>query len=151
MFAYDYPGYGHSSGKPTEGGTYRAIEAAYAYLTTELKVSPDNIVAANKPVGGLILQSTFATVFQVVVPFRILPFEKFPTVKRIGKIDCPLLLIHGTQDSMIPFSHSEELLAAAREPKQLIPIPGADHNDILWVGGELYVSSIQAFTQGLSQ
>ncbi|MEL6815834.1 MAG: alpha/beta fold hydrolase, partial [Cyanobacteria bacterium J06598_3] len=52
VFAYDYPGYGHSSGEPTEGGTYRAIEAAYAYLTTELAISPDNIVAYGQSVGG---------------------------------------------------------------------------------------------------
>ncbi|MEO1392404.1 MAG: alpha/beta hydrolase [Cyanobacteria bacterium J06634_5] len=163
VFAYDYPGYGHSTGKPTEGGTYRAIEAAYAYLTTELKIAPETIVAygqsvgggpstflaANEPLGGLILQSTFATVFQVVVPFRILPFEKFPTVKRIDRIDCPLLLIHGTQDRTIPFSHSEELLAAAVAPKQLVPIVGADHNDILWVDGVTYLESIESFISGL--
>ena len=163
VFAYDYPGYGHSPGKPTEAGTYRAIEAAYTYLTTEQNISPEHIVAygqsvgggpsaflaANKPLGGLILQSTFATVFQVVVPFRILPFEKFPTVKRIDRINCPLLLIHGTQDRTIPFSHSEELLAAAAEPKQLVPIVGADHNDILWVDGATYLESIQSFMSGL--
>lgn len=163
VFAYDYPGYGHSPGKPTEGGTYRSIEAAYGYLTTELKIAPENIVAygqsvgggpstylaANKPLGGLILQSTFATVFQVVFPFRVLPFEKFPTVKRIDEINCPLLLIHGTSDRTIPFSHSEELLAAAAEPKQLVPIMGADHNDILWVDGTTYLESIQSFISGL--
>ena len=165
MLAYDYPGYGHSSGAPTEKGAYRAVEAAYDYLTSELEIAPDNIVlygqsigggpstflAANKPVGGLILQSTFATVFQVVIPFRVLPFEKFPNVKRIDDINCPVLLIHGSEDRTIPFSHSEELLVAAEEPKQLVPIAGADHNDLLLVDKIGYVQSIQAFVRSLNE
>ena len=99
----------------------------------------------------LILESLYASDFQVVVPFRIMPFEKFPNIKRIDKINCPLLLIHGTEDSVIPFSHSEELLAAAKQPKQLIPIPQADHNDVLWVGEEIYLQSIQGFALKLNQ
>jgi len=164
VLAYDYPGYGHSTGNPTEQNAYTAAEAAYDYLVEDLKIPPANIIvqgqsvgggpstylAAEKPVAGLVLESSFATAFQVVVPFRIVPFEKFPNVKRIDKINCPLLLIHGTEDSMIPFSHSEELLAAAEEPKMLIPIPQADHNDVLWVGDDIYLQSIQEFALSLS-
>ncbi len=163
VLTYDYPGYGHSSGKPTEGGTYSAITAAYDYLTDEQNIPPSQIIvqgqsvgsgpatylAAQRPVAGLILESPFATVFQVVVPFRILPFEKFPNIKRVGDIDCPLLLIHGTEDQTIPFSHSEELLAAAQSPKQLVPILGAGHNDILLLAKETYLKRIQDFAAGL--
>lgn len=163
VMTYDYPGYGHSTGKPTEQNSYLAIEAAYDYLTTELELSPENIIvqgqsvgggpstylAASKPVAGLVLESSFSTAFQVVVPFRIMPFEKFPNIRHIDNIDCPLLLLHGTDDTIIPFSHSEELLAAANSPKQLIPIEGADHNDILWVGKETYLQSIQTFANNL--
>lgn len=165
VLAYDYPGYGYSTGTPTEGNAYIAVEAAYDYLLEDLGLSPDEIIvqgqsvgggpstylAANKPVAGLILESSFATAFQVVVPFRIMPFEKFPNVKRIDKIDCPLLLIHGTDDSVIPFSHSEELLAAAQQPKTLVPIVNAGHNDVLWVGEAIYLQSIQDFALGLGQ
>ena len=163
VMTYDYPGYGHSTGNPTEQNSYLAIEAAYDYLTTELELSPDSIIvqgqsvgggpstylAASKPVAGLVLESSFATAFQVVVPFRIMPFEKFPNIRHIDDIDCPLLLLHGTNDTIIPFSHSEELLAAADSPKQLVPIEGADHNDILWVGEETYLQSIQTFANNL--
>lgn len=163
VLAYDYPGYGHSTGSPTERNAYHAVEAAYDYLVDELEIAPENIIvqgqsvgggpsvylAANKPVAGLILESSFATAFQVVVPIRIMPFEKFPNIKRIDQIDCPLLLIHGTDDGVIPFSHSEELYAAAQAPKTLVPIPQAGHNDVLWIGAETYLQSIQTFALSL--
>ncbi|MGB3292154.1 MAG: alpha/beta hydrolase [Phormidesmis sp.] len=163
VFAYDYPGYGYSTGRPTESNAYNAIEVAYSYLTEALNVPPEQIIlhgqslgggpstylATKAPVAGLILESTFATIFQVVVPVRILPFEKFPNIRRIGKIDCPLLLIHGTGDQTIPFSHSEELFAAAPEPKQLVAIAQADHSDILSVDAVTYLDAIQKFSESL--
>lgn len=88
-------------------------------------------LADKTPVAGLILESTFSTIFQVVTRFNILPFDKFPTIQRIDKINCPLLILHGTDDQTIPFSHSEAPLAAAHEPKQLVPIAKADHNNLL--------------------
>lgn len=163
VFAYDYPGYGYSTGQPSEGRAYNAIEVAYRYLTDQLDVPPEQIIlhgqslgggpstylAAKAPVAGLILESTFATIFQVAVPLRILPFEKFPNIRRIGKIDCPLLIIHGTHDQTIPFSHSEELFAAAGEPKQLVAIAQANHSDILSVDSTAYLKAIQQFSRSL--
>ncbi len=163
VFAYDYPGYGYSTGRPTESRAYNAIEVAYSYLTDAQDVPPEQIIlhgqslgggpstylAAKKPVAGLILESTFATVFQVAVPVRILPFEKFPNIRRIGKIDCPLLIIHGTNDQTIPFSHSEELFAAAIEPKQLVAIAQANHSDILSIDAATYLNAIQKFAATL--
>lgn len=164
VFAYDYPGYGYSTGKPTEGRAYNAIEVAYSYLTDQLDIPPEKIIlhgqslgggpstylAAREPVAGLILESTFATVFQVALPLRILPFEKFPNIRRIGKINCPLLIIHGTHDQTIPFSHSEELFAAAVEPKQLVASAQADHSNILSVDAVTYLDAIQNFAANLS-
>ena len=163
ILTYDYPGYGYSSGKPNESGAYNAAEAAYSYLTDSLNVPPEKIIlhgqslgggistylAVKKPVAGLILESTFATAFQVRVPFRILPFEKFPSIRRIRSIDCPLLLIHGTDDRTIPFSHSKELLAAAAEPKSLVAIAQANHNNVLWTDKETYLKSIREFANSL--
>lgn len=163
VLTYDYPGYGHSSGKPKESGAYNAAEVAYSYLTDSLDVPPEKIIlhgqslgggistylAAKKPVAGLILESTFATAFQVKVPFRILPFEKFPSIRRIRNINCPLLLIHGTDDRTIPFSHSEELLAAAVEPKTLVAIAQADHDNILWIDKKTYLKAIREFADSL--
>ena len=163
VFAYDYPGYGYSTGRPTEGNAYNAIEAAYSYLTDQLDVPPAQIIlhgqslgggpstylATRQLVAGLILESTFTTIFQVVIPVRILPFEKFPNIRRIANINCPLLLIHGTDDQTIPFSHSEELFETAVEPKQLVAIAQANHNDIRLVDETTYLNAIQKFSESL--
>ncbi len=168
VLAYDYPGYGHSSGHPSESSAYNAIGVAFSYLTDSLGVPANKIIlygqslgggpstylaarlANHTPVAGLILEGTFATVFQVVVPFRLLPFEKFPNIRRIHRINCPLLLIHGTADQTVPFSHSEALLAAAAEPKSLVAIAQADHNDILRVNAATYLKAIREFASMLA-
>lgn len=159
VFAYDYQGYGHSDGKTSERGTYADITAAYDYLTETLGVEPEQLIvhgrsvgggpsvylAEQKPVAGLILESTFTKAFRVILPFPILPFEKFPNRDRIDTVNCPVLIIHGTEDSTIPFSHSYQLFDAAQDPKQHLPIKGADHDDILWIGEQTYLNAIQNF------
>ncbi len=52
ILAYDYPGYGASSGRPTEAGSYRAIDAAYAYLVEDQKVPAERIIALGRSLGG---------------------------------------------------------------------------------------------------
>ena len=169
VLAYDYPGYGSSSGKASEAGAYNAIAATYSYLIDTLNVPPEKIIlhgqslgggpstylaaqlAAKTPVAGLILESTFSSIFQVITRFRILPFDKFPTIQRINKINCPLLIIHGTHDQTISLSHAQTLFAAAQEPKQLVAIAEADHNNLLWVDRTTYLNAIQTFANSLQK
>ena len=66
---------------------------------------------------------------------RVLPIDPFPNLKRIGKIKCPLTIIHGTDDSIIPFSQGKELFGLAPGPKQFVAVEGADHNDLIAVLG----------------
>ena len=66
---------------------------------------------------------------------------------KIDKIKAPLLIIHGSEDEIIPVSMSRRLLAAAREPKELYIIPGAHHNDTYLVGGPAYFERLSAFIQ----
>jgi abhydrolase domain-containing protein 17 len=160
VVAYDYRGYGASSpGSPTETKTYADVTAAYHYTIDTLKVSPDRLIvfgrsvgggpstylASTQPIGGLILESAFISVFRVVVPFPLLPFDKFPNADRLAKITVPVLIIHGDRDQVIPFSHGQTLFQAAQAPKQFLPIPNADHNDVSEVGGSRYTQAIQDF------
>ncbi len=162
VLAYDYRGYGTSEGIPSEAGAYKDIEAAYAYLRDQ-GIPPERILlygrsvgggpsvylAAQKPVGGLILESTFVTAFRVLTRIPLLPFDRFDNLSRIAQINCPLLILHGTQDRLIPFWHAEALYQAARDPKRLIPIEGADHNDLLQVAGKRYLPILQQFVAEL--
>ncbi len=163
VFAYDYQGYGTSQGKPTEKGSYDDENAAYDYLTANLKVPPDRIiifgrsvgsgpavyVAARKPAAGLILQSPFVSAFRVLTRIPMLPFDKFPNYKRIKQVRCPVLIIHGTRDSVIEIWHGQKLFDLANQPKQFVAVPGADHNDLDLVAGPTYPKAIQSFAATL--
>jgi abhydrolase domain-containing protein 17 len=163
VFAYDYRGYGTSEGKPSESGSYRDIDAAYAYLTQTLRIPPQQIIAhgqslggaitidlaSRQPVGGLILESTFVSAFRVLLPFPFLPFEKFHSMGKLPKVNCPVLVIHGTQDPTIPFWHGEKLYAIAPQPKQFLWVEGADHENLREVAGDRYTQAIQAFAQSI--
>ncbi len=162
VLAYDYRGYGTSEGTPSEAGAYKDIEAAYAYLIAQgippgqilvygrsVGGGPSVYLAAQKPVGGLILESTFVTAFRVLTRIPLIPFDRFDNLSRIPKIDCPLLILHGTKDSLIPFWHAETLYQAARDPKRLVPIEGANHNNLLQVAGERYKLILRQFVDEL--
>ncbi|PHM11844.1 alpha/beta hydrolase [Nostoc sp. 'Peltigera malacea cyanobiont' DB3992] len=160
VFAFDYRGYGTSQGKPTESHAYEDINSAYNYLTQNLKISPERILvlgrsvgggsavnlAMQKPVAGLIIESSFISAFQVIVPFRILPFDKFPNLKNIKKVKCPILVIHGKADNIIPFTHGEKLFKAARSPKLSLWVEEANHNDLFSIAEEKYRQTLQDFT-----
>jgi fermentation-respiration switch protein FrsA (DUF1100 family) len=161
VFAYDYRGYGTSQGTPSEQNAYRDIDAAYEYLISTLKKSPTEIIvygrsvgggpsiylASRQPVAGLILESTFTSVFRIMTRIPLYPFDKFPNLKRIGDVECPILFIHGTRDRVIPFWHSQELFRHANEPKQLVAVEGADHNDVRVVAGAQYFQALREFEQ----
>ncbi|MGC9525125.1 MAG: alpha/beta hydrolase [Limnospira sp.] len=165
VFAYDYPGYGLSGGKPSVAGTYRAIDAAYNYLTETLNVPPDRIVvygrsvgsgpstdlAARKPVAGLAIESGFTSTFRVVTRIPIYPFDRFPNLDQIGRVDVPILILHGDRDRVIPFSHGQQLYAAAGEPKLSLWVPGAGHNDLLEVAGDRYGQILLEFVRMLAE
>ncbi len=164
VFAYDYPGYGLSGGKVTVGNAERAIVATYEYLTQVLQVPPHQIIvygrsvgggpslylASRQPVGGVILESTFVSIFRVVTHIPILPFDKFPNLARLQRVQVPILILHGTQDEVIPLWHGQALFQVAAEPKQALWVDGAGHNDLAWMAGDRYDDALQTFRNHLS-
>ena len=165
VFAYDYQGYGTSQGKPTEQHAYDDEDAAYNYLVETMRVQPNKVIAFGRSVGsgpatdlaarhvvaGLILQSPFTSAFRVVTKVSILPFDRFNNLRKIKKVRCPVLIIHGTHDTVIDASHGRELFAAANEPKQALWVEGADHNDLESVAGKQYADSLKTFANLIQQ
>ena len=159
VLAYDYRGYGLSEGRPSEANVYADIEAAYEYLTRELRVPPARIIlygrslgagaavdlAARKVVGGLVLESPFLTAFRVMTRVPLFPFDKFRNVDKIGRVRCPVLIMHGEADEIVPLWHSRQLFERAPGPKTFIAIPGAQHNDFMWVAGARYAAALRDF------
>jgi len=165
VFAYDYEGYGTSQGTPSERRAYQDIDAAYDHLTGTLGVPPDRIIAygfsmgsgpavdlaSRKPLAGLIVESAFASAFRVALPARILPFDKFHNLEKIAGVSCPVLILHGTADSVIPVQHAELLYHAAHEPKRMILFDGLDHFGIKWDRKKRYAPALEEFLAKLNQ
>ena len=71
--------------------------------------------------------------------------DRFPSVDRIARVGSPLLVIAGTADTVVPVSQSQQLFQAAREPKRLLILEGADHNDEALAAGPQVVAEILGF------
>jgi fermentation-respiration switch protein FrsA (DUF1100 family) len=159
VLAYDYRGYGLSEGRPSERHVYADIDAAYEYLTRELRVPPGRVIlygrslgagaavdlAARHAVGGLILESPFLTAFRVMTRIPLFPFDKFRNVDKIGSVRCPVLVMHGEADEIVPLWHGQRLFERAPGPKVFVGIPGAHHNDFMWVAGARYAAALRDF------
>jgi fermentation-respiration switch protein FrsA (DUF1100 family) len=108
-------------------------------------------VATQQAVAGVILESTFTSAKDVAhIHYPFLPVQYFLRTKlnSIGKIKSlhvPILIVHGSHDTIIPVGFGRQLFQAANEPKELYEIPGADHNDTFFVGGEEYFNRIDQF------
>jgi fermentation-respiration switch protein FrsA (DUF1100 family) len=159
MLAYDYRGYGTSGGRASEKNAYEDVEAVYEYLVGKLGCPSDRIIAMGRSLGGavamhlacreklagLILESSFVTAFRVVTRVPLIPFDKFRNVDKIKEVHCPILVIHGRDDRIVPFWHGEKLFKTANEPKLKFWVDGAGHNDLFPVAGTRYWDIIKEF------
>lgn len=163
VFAYDYPGYGHATGRPTEASCERAIMAAWKHLTEVLGVPASDVVIVGRSVGSgpsvwldsqveplaLVLIAPFTSTFAVRPPAdKILPGNRFTNEQRIRRSTTPLLVIHGDADRVIPFAHGRAVFeAGAAEKKEFLELPGVGHNDIFAREADLIVSTIAKFAK----
>jgi len=165
VFAVDYPGYGLNPGRTTEAGIYASTRAGLRYLREECGVETSTIIAfgrslgggpavelaANEPIAGLILESAFSSAFRVVMHWKLMPFDKFDNLRKIPRVQCPVLIMHGREDRVVPFTHGEALFAAALTKREHLWVDGAGHNDLKLVAEHVYWDVIQSFTQTLSE
>ena len=163
VLGYDYRGYGRSEGRAAEKNVYEDVESVYEYLVRDLNTPPEEIIAVGRSVGagvalqlacekelgGLILESAFVTAFRVITRVPLTPFDKFRNIDKIKRVGCPVLVIHGKADRVIPFWHGEKLFKEAIEPKLKFWVDGAGHNDLFWVAGERYWEVLQELTSAV--
>src|SRR6516164_2444314 len=148
LVALSYRGYGGSSGAPTEAGLVNDALAAYAF--TRARYPAERIVlwgeslgtgvavalAAQKPVGHLILQSPFTSAADVgahtywFVPVRLLMKDQFRSDLRIGEVTAPVLVLHGERDDIVPMALAERLYGLINAPKRFVRFAGVGHNDL---------------------
>jgi abhydrolase domain-containing protein 17 len=121
--------YGRSLG--TGPSCYMAVKTAES--KRDASSSSNHNPAADGPVGGLILHAPFLSVFRVVIDTGCtLPGDKFPNVDLINMVQSPTILVHGTNDQIVPFHHSERLYECIQERFRARPIyiQGMSHNNV---------------------
>jgi pimeloyl-ACP methyl ester carboxylesterase len=170
----DYRGYGRSEGAfPSETSVYQDAAVAWDYLVTQRQIDPSQIFIYGHSLGGaiaihlalqqpnaagLIVESSFTSIRAMIDfqrAYRIFPVDlilrqRFDSISRVNALQIPVLFIHGTADWQVPAQMSEQLYAATPEPKQLVLIPGAGHNNVAEVAGSKYFQVVQNFVRQVS-
>uniref|UniRef100_A0A7S0CCE0 AB hydrolase-1 domain-containing protein n=1 Tax=Proboscia inermis TaxID=420281 RepID=A0A7S0CCE0_9STRA len=153
--------------QPSEDNCYADIDAAFHYLTVERKINPSNIVLYGRSLGsgpscylasrlalegkniaGLVLHAPFLSVFRIIIESGCTLFgDQFPNIDRAPDIRCPVFVIHGTKDKIVPFSHGERLLFAVPRQFRAKPlfIEGMGHNHVHALVRPLFVQHFREF------
>ena len=178
VYLFDYRGYGDNPGSPSEEKLAEDARSVWQMVTGKRGVKPAqvfllgeslgggvatrlaaDVCAAGTPPGGLILRSTFSSLVDVAahhywwLPVRVLLIDRFPSTDRIATVTCPILVIHGTSDTIVPFASGKRLFEAAPEQSQqsiaktFVPLRGAGHNDILYVARDEYRQAVRDFLE----
>ncbi|MFH1977034.1 MAG: alpha/beta hydrolase [Pseudomonadota bacterium] len=140
----EYPGYGRSKGSPSQKSITDAFVSAYDYIAAKNGVDPSRIILLGRSIGGgavcalskkrpssaLIVMSTFTSARSFAPKYFVPGFlmrDPFDNLKVIASYDGPVLVIHGRNDEIIPFSHGVALSKAARRATMVAYDCG--HND----------------------
>jgi fermentation-respiration switch protein FrsA (DUF1100 family) len=162
----EYRGYGGNGGKPSEAGLTRDATAGLEFLEEEMG-GENRVIVFGRSMGGavavsllashragaLILESSFTSLeamarrlywFVPSLLFRRLR-GRFDTLEMLTRVEAPTMVIHGTEDEIVPFEMGEELREALGSECHWYPVEGAGHNDVFWVGGREYFTRIGDF------
>lgn len=143
IMSYDYSGYGASTGKPSEYNTYQDIEAVYNCLKDDYGVKEEDVILYGQSVGSgptlhlashlqrlraVVLHSAILSGIRVLYPVKItFWFDIFKNIDKIQNVNCPVLVIHGTIDEIVDFSHGKRLWELAKEKYDPLWVKGGGH------------------------
>ena len=169
VFLVSYRGYGKSDGMfPSETTIYSDARAAWSYLTEQKGIDPGSILiyghslggavaielATNHPeAGGLIIEAAFTSIADMAreipkyrfFPLDLIVHQRFESIKKVGRLQVPVLYLHGTSDRLVPPAMSRELFSHTASAKQLKLIKGGGHNNSAAVGGDEYLQAVKIF------
>lgn len=143
-----YRGYGGSTGRPSERNNVSDAKHAYDWLVAAGVPAGDIVlygeslgsgvavqVAAERPVAGVILDAPYTSLVDVaglhypLLPARHFMTDRYETLKHLAAVKAPLLVVHGTNDRVIPITMGERIYREARGPKEIAVFRGAGHSD----------------------
>lgn len=165
VLLFDYRGFGGNPGSPAEDGLRLDARAARDYVVGRSGGHGDRVVyfgeslgtavatelAVEHPPAALILRSPFTSMTDVgrhhypVLPVRWLLRDRYVTIDRIAHVKAPVMVIGGDADSIVPIAQTRRVFEAARQPKSLLVIEGADHNDDTLLSGREMIDGVVRF------
>jgi fermentation-respiration switch protein FrsA (DUF1100 family) len=165
VLLFDYRGYGGNPGRPTADGLAADARAALDHLAGRPGVDPARLVyfgeslgaavalrlAVERPPAALVLRSPFASLAEVgqvhypLVPVSLLLWDRYDSAAIVGRLAAPLLVVAGSRDRIVPPDHSRRLFEAAPQPKRMVVLDGADHNDHELHAGPRLQAELRAF------
>jgi pimeloyl-ACP methyl ester carboxylesterase len=169
VLAVDYRGFGKSSDvAPTEAYAYEDAEAAWDAMG-KLAAGHKRYIVGHSLGGaiaaelarrhpeadGLVLEATFTSVNDMIEqsPWSFLPVgliltQRFDTLSKMAEIRMPVIVVHGTRDSIVPFHMGERLYEAVKGPKRFIRVEGAGHHNLSGAGYDQYRAAVRELFLG---
>ncbi|MEL7304497.1 MAG: alpha/beta hydrolase [Myxococcota bacterium] len=159
----DYRGYGASEGSPTETGLYLDAQAGWDWLerngAREILIWGYSLgsgvaveTASKNPASALVLDAPFDSAAHLAqlrypwLPASWLLLDRYDSMRKIQDIDCPLLVVHGDMDRVIPMFLGKRLFDHALEPKRWLMVPGAGHGGLRRDAQQQYWGLVRSLT-----
>jgi len=150
LIAINHPGYGKSTGQPTQSSIYKNSLQVYDWAKEQYQLNSKNIIimgrslgssvatylAANRKISGLILVTPFDSIENIAAkqykyfPIKLLMNHAFPTIDYIGQVNAPTLMLAAEKDEIIADENLENLKQAAGENNRLVRYENVGHNTI---------------------
>lgn len=149
VVGYDYIGYGISKNtNPSEENCYQSFNCVMEYLLNDLKINPVNIylvghslgtgvvvdyVSKNNWKNNIMLISPYTSICSIIMDSPVFrPIDKFVTIDKLEKLECPIKIVHGKNDSFVDISHAKNIFENTKNKKfQPTWLEKTGHEDIL--------------------
>ncbi|WP_184729352.1 alpha/beta hydrolase [Saccharopolyspora phatthalungensis] len=161
VLLFDYRGYGGNPGHPGQDGLARDVRAARSFLVDEAGMPAGRLIyfgeslgaavvtelAAQEPPAGLVLRSPFTDLTSLgrlhypFLPVELLLRDRYPLVSHLAEVRCPVTVVHGTADTIVPPEQSRAV-AGVLPGTRRIEVPGAGHNDLRLLDGPEVIGAI---------
>ncbi len=173
LLAVDFRGYGASGGVPSFSTMMADALTLFEYAAAQLEADgfSGRLFVKGRSLGaysaveiamtyperlrGVIIESGAANVARMAsrwdIPVDVSPLKEMVEAyqARLSSVRLPLLVIHGEADELIPVEFAIDFYdSVASEDKTIVVIPGAGHNDLLWIGMEQYFAAVRHFVGG---
>lgn len=148
----DYRGYGGNPGAPSENGLVKDAQAAVAYLR-EAGFGPERTIyvgesigtgvaaqlAVTDPPAAVLLRSPYTSLADVAraaygIPLGWALRDRFDSLSEMPRITCPVTILSGAADAIIPPAQSRTIAEAAPDLHEHVELARVGHNDSLWFG-----------------